>query len=139
MQQFDPLDPEHRAERGRERTAFFRQTDMFPLVVLAMVVFVPLAMWQKPWALPFLGWMAFMTHIVGGVDRLAASTAKGPWTGGPLLAGSTLRTALACVVLFFVLVIPFSTSALLYVGALLVLLYIYGILSGRLVPQGDGE
>ena len=102
MQQFDPLDPEHRAERGRERTAFFRQTDMFPLVVITMLVFVPLAMWQALWALPFLGWMAFMTHIVGGVDRLVAALMARP----PLLNGSTLKAALVCIALFFVLVVP---------------------------------
>ena len=137
MQQFDPLDPEHRAQRGRERTAFFRQTDMFPLVVITMVVFVPLAMWQKPWALPFLGWMAFMTHVVGGVDRLAA--AMGYLPKGPLLAGSTLRAALACIVLFFVIVVPFSTAALLVVGGLLIAFYIFGVLTGRLQPLEESE
>ena len=132
MQQFDPLDPEHRAERGRERTAFFRQTDMFPLVVLVMIVFVPLAIWQKPWAIPFLGWMAFMTHIVGGVDRLAVSF--GLLSNGPLLKGSTLRAALVCIALFFIVVMLLSTGALLVIGGLLILAYIYGLLTGRLQP-----
>lgn len=132
MQQFDPLDPEHRAERGRERTAFFRQTDMFPLVVLVMIVFVPLAIWQKPWAIPFLGWMAFMPHIVGGVDRLAVSF--GLLSNGTLLKGSTLRAALVCIALFFIVVMLLSTGALLVIGGLLILAYIYGLLTGRLQP-----
>ena len=137
MQQFDPLDPEHRAQRGRERTAFFRQTDMFPLVVITMAVFVPLAIWQKPWALPFLGWMAFMTHVLGGVDRLAAT--MGLWPNGPLFDGSTLRSALACIVLFFAIVVPFSTGTLLVVAALLVAFYLFGLLTGRLQPVEEKE
>jgi hypothetical protein len=135
MQPFDPLDPEHRAARGRERTAFFRQTDMFPLVVMTMAVFVPLALWQKPWALPFLGWMAFMPHIVGGVDQLMAGLLR----RDPLLGGSRLRAALACVVLFFFLVPVFSTGALLVIGGLLVLLYVYGALTGRVWPKDGAE
>ena len=137
MQQFDPLDPEHRAQRGRERTAFFRQTDMFPLVVITMAVFVPLAMWQKPWALPFLGWMAFMTHVVGGVDRLSA--ALGILPNGPILGGSRLRAALACIVLFFAIVVPLSTSVLLIVGGVLISFYIFGLLTGRLQPLEEKE
>ena len=32
---FDPLDPDHRLQRMRERMAFFYQTDMVPAVGLA--------------------------------------------------------------------------------------------------------
>ncbi len=61
---YDPTDPYQRLERGRERAAFFRQTDIFLLVVLTMLVFVPLAIWQKPWAFPFLGWMIVVPGLM---------------------------------------------------------------------------
>ena len=70
---YDSTDPYQRLERGRERAAFFRQTDIFWVVALTMLVFVPLAMWQKPWAIPFLGWMivvpGLMTLVWGTVSE----------------------------------------------------------------------
>lgn len=78
---YDPLDPHQRLQRGRERTAFFRQTDMFPLAAMTMVAFVPIAVWQKSLAIPFLGWMLFVPFALGllvreigerfGIERLA--------------------------------------------------------------------
>ena len=61
---YDPTDPYQRLERGRERAAFFRQTDIFRIVALTMLVFVPLAIWQKPWAFPFLGWMIVVPGLM---------------------------------------------------------------------------
>jgi hypothetical protein len=132
---FDPLDPGHRAQRGRERTAFFRQTNVFPIVVLTMVIFVPLAMWQKPWALPFLGWMAFMPHVLGGVARLANRVFKRDL----LIADSSLWAAAICIVLFLVLSALFSTFSLLIVAGVFGLIYAYGLYSGLLLPNDERQ
>ena len=134
-QSFDPLDPDQRLRRGRERTAFFRQTGMFPLVVLAMLVFVPLAIWHKPWALPFLGWMAFMTHIVSGLDRLVAGLADRP----PVLRNSRLMAALATIALFFVIVVPLGPFALFIVALMMIAAYLVGLLTGRIALTDEVE
>ncbi len=51
---YNPLDPRDRAERGRERAAWFRRSDMMGAVTLAMAVFVALAIGRKDLALAYL-------------------------------------------------------------------------------------
>ena len=128
MQPFDPLDPKHRAERGRERTAFFRQTNLFPVAVLTMIVFVPLAMFHASLALPFLGWMALMTHVVASVDRVMAALLGSK----PLLRGSLVLAAVASAGIFLVVGLLLSPFLLWFAGGGLCLLYIFGIITGRL-------
>ncbi|NKB52677.1 MAG: hypothetical protein GKR97_10685 [Rhizobiaceae bacterium] len=133
MENFDPLDPKQRAERGRERTAFFRQTDMFPIVVLTMAVFVPLALWYKPLAIPFLGWMVIMVHVIGGLDRFGASLRD----QRPVLKGNSFRAALVGIALFAVLSLTLPAMALLVVGGLMVAIYLFGAISGRVWLQDE--
>ena len=133
IEPFDPLDPDHRLQRNRERTAFFRQTDIFPIVVLAMVVFVPLALWQKPLAIPFLGWMALMPHIVSGVDRTIAGM-RGTKVA---LEGSLFRSAMLCIALYFAITLTLSVRAALIAAGILAAVYGYGVISGLLWREDD--
>lgn len=133
IEPYDPLDPDQRIRRGKERTAFFRQTSLFPLVVLTMAVFVPLAIWQKPLALPFLGWMAFMPAIAGGLGVAFGSSSK--WIR--LSLGSSFRAVVTCALLFFPIVLLFAPAALLLIGGVLLLVYVYCAVSGRLWQRGE--
>ncbi len=130
---YDPIDPDHRIERGRERTAFFRQTGIFLLVALTMTVFVPLALWQKNLALPFLGWMAFMPAIAAGLGVALGTSAS--WV--TLLLGSTFRAAATCIVLFFAITFLFSPVVLAVLGAGLAIAYVFCAMTGRLWSKGE--
>ncbi len=132
---FDPLDPQQRVRRGRERAAFFRQIHIFPIVVLTMLVFVPLAIWYQPLAIPFLGWMAVMPPMVSGLDRAWAN-----WKGGKAKFGrSNLIVALVCIVLFVAIGFPLTAFALLIVAGVTALLYAIALLKGLILPVGDDE
>jgi len=106
---YDPTDPYQRLERGRERAAFFRQTDIFLIVVLTMLVFVPLAMWQKPWAFPFLGWMI----VVPGLMTLI-------WGMASEALGLDIGFEVTTLVMAPFAVIAFLALAWLYYPAVLV-------------------
>jgi len=132
---FDPLDPQQRIRRGRERTEFFRQTNVFPIVVLTMVIFVPLALWYQSLALPFLGWMAAMPPMISGLDRAWAN-----WSGKTAkLGNSNLRAACVSIVLFAAIGFPFSGLGLLIAAGLVVVVYGFALLNGMILPQGDEE
>lgn len=135
IEPFDPLDPDHRLQRSRERTAFFRQTDIFPVVVLTMVIFVPLALWQKPLAIPFLGWMAFMPHIFTGVDR----TIAGVRDAQAVLAGSLFRSALFCSALYLAITLTVSVGPALILAGILAVIYGYGVFSGKIWREDEPE
>ncbi|MGI9354903.1 MAG: hypothetical protein ACR2PF_07050, partial [Rhizobiaceae bacterium] len=115
--------PYQRLERGRERAAFFRQTSIFWVAALTMLVFVPLAMWQKPWALPFLGWMIVVPGLMTLIWGMAAE-ALGLDLGFEIttlvMAPFSILAFLALAWMYYPAVLLFGIGiALLAIGALI--------------------
>lgn len=135
LQPFDPLDPQHRIEQQRERRSFFRQTDIFLTVIVTMAIFVPLAIWQKPWAIPFLGWMAFLPVLTRGVLKAASKLLH-----KELEAGLSPLVLAAMVAAFFLATAGLlGTTAVIVCAAVMFLAYVMAMLFGLIWTDGEDE
>lgn len=119
---YNPLDPRDRAERGRERAAWFRRSDMMGAVTFAMIVFVALAILRKDLALAYLLCaMGLPILIYIGLILLGLLMRRfGRLDPVPARPGPVMLVALSTAV-FFAAADSFSLSGLCGMIALLIL------------------
>ncbi len=134
---YNPLDPRDRIERGRERAAWFRRSDMMGAVALAMAVFVTLAILRKEWALAYLIAAMVLPLLISVALILANAFAQrgggvGPFPSRP---GPAMLVAISTA-LFFLLADPLSLAGI--AGAIAALILAWRVCS-RNKPQEGGH
>jgi len=110
---YNPLDPRDRIERGRERAAWFRRSDMMGAVALAMVVFVALAILRQEWALAYLVAAMVLPLLISLGLILANAFAQRSGRADPLPSrpGPAMLVAVSTA-LFFLLADPLSPAGI---------------------------
>ncbi len=112
----DPLNPEHRAQRRVARNVYFQRTHTLPIAAMVMVVFVPVAMWMKPFALWYLIIMCVLPFLLA-----AGSRSAGELFGiAPLTRITTLATTPVAIALFVLLAWAVPPLVLPVCGTLIV-------------------